>query len=556
MTCALGPLPALLILSMTSLFAVGCVGGSGSSGGEPDEPPLPDQPTWHRDVAPLVHRSCVGCHDDSGIAPFSLASYADAAALAGPSAAAVQAGRMPPWGARETAQCDPRRPFVDDLRLSDREVALLARWADQGAPEGDPATAAPLPSIPLATLAGVDQTLASAVPFTTVGTRDQFRCFVLDPQLDEDVFVDGVHFVPGNPQVVHHALLYVDQDGDDAERRADADGGYDCFGGPGFSDAELLGAWAPGGVPTEMPAGSGTRLRVGARLILQIHYHPKGADDPQEDTTTVQLRYTDHTPEYLALTTLIGNFQGGFGDGDGLLPEPGESWPEFRIPAGASGHVERMRYTVPDQHEGRAFPGMFVHTVATHMHYVGTGMRMRLVRPEKTPACTTGALDPLRRCVETSCAGAGGNALYDCAISRCVGEVGQLSNTCGDCLLSQGTDDVDAIYEGCSMVRRPAQYGSIPRQPAEECLLETPDWNFEWQRSYRYDAPIRELPLVEAGDVLEFECTFDNSMNNPFVREALAEQGLDAPQDVELGDETLDEMCLMAVGVLYKWPAE
>lgn len=61
---------------------------------------------------------------------------------------------------------------------------------------------------------------------------------------------------------------------------------------------------------------------------------------------------------------------------------------------------------------------------------------------------------------------------------------------------------------------------------------------------------------MQAGDVFEFECTFDNSMGNPFVRDALAQQGLDAPHDVELGDETLDEMCLMALGVIYKWPEE
>jgi hypothetical protein len=46
---------------------------------------------------------------------------------------------------------------------------------------------------------------------------------------------------------------------------------------------------------------------------------------------------------------------------------------------------------------------------------------------------------------------------------------------------------------------------------------QTPYFDFEWQRTYRYDA-------------------------------ALAEQGLDAPVDVFLGEQTLDEMCLGVVG--------
>jgi hypothetical protein len=88
-------------------------------------------------------------------------------------------------------------------------------------------------------------------------------------------------------------------------------------------------------------------------------------------------------------------------------------------------------------------------------------------------------------------------------------------------------------------------------QPAEECLLQTPDWDFNWQRGYLYDAPLDELPTVKSGDTLDFRCTYDNSLANPFVREALDAQGLTAPRDVVLGEETLDEMCLGVFGVAY-----
>jgi hypothetical protein len=89
-------------------------------------------------------------------------------------------------------------------------------------------------------------------------------------------------------------------------------------------------------------------------------------------------------------------------------------------------------------------------------------------------------------------------------------------------------------------------------EPAEECLLDTPKWDFDWQRGYRYDVPIEQAPSVATGDVLNLRCTYDNSMQNPHVQNALVEQGLTAPRDVLLGEETLDEMCLGIFGFAQK----
>jgi hypothetical protein len=85
-----------------------------------------------------------------------------------------------------------------------------------------------------------------------------------------------------------------------------------------------------------------------------------------------------------------------------------------------------------------------------------------------------------------------------------------------------------------------------------ECLLATPRWDFDWQRVYEIDAPISNMPRVHAGDLLRMRCTYDNTLDNPFVKRALAEQGLTEPVDVYLGDGSLDEMCLVAVGVAYE----
>ena len=81
-------------------------------------------------------------------------------------------------------------------------------------------------------------------------------------------------------------------------------------------------------------------------------------------------------------------------------------------------------------------------------------------------------------------------------------------------------------------------------QPAKECLLGTPKYDFNWQRGYAYDEPAEKLPTAAAGDKLRFTCKYDNTMGNKLVRKALAELHQASPAEIKLGEQTLDEMCL------------
>jgi hypothetical protein len=81
----------------------------------------------------------------------------------------------------------------------------------------------------------------------------------------------------------------------------------------------------------------------------------------------------------------------------------------------------------------------------------------------------------------------------------------------------------------------------------QECLVQTPYYNFNWQRGYTYDAAsYDDLPALHPGDVIRMRCTYDNSLENPWLVKALKEQHMTAPVDVLLGEETLEEMCLGA----------
>jgi hypothetical protein len=456
------------VTALGALLA-GCGGSSDAEGPGGMPGASASTPTWHKDIAPIVSGHCKGCHQLGGIGPFPLDSYASAKRVAGGMVSMVNAGLMPPWHARDTEECKPRLPWKEDIRLSDAQKKLLQDWVEAGAPEGDPARATALPAPPSLDLKNRNVRVTMAKAYNVQSGPDIFRCFPMPYTFAEETWLNGLQVVPGNAKVVHHVLVWLDKDGE-SDKRAGADGSYQCFGAPGFN-ASLLGAWAPGGVPVEPPPDVGLRIPKGSKIVINVHYHPgAGAED---DTTSVDLRWSAARPSFEALLALPGNART---PKDGLMPGPDDppSGPDFVIPAGVRDHTERMDITIP----ATLIVPAKIFGVGTHMHYVGTDMKVEIDR----------------------------------------------TNRVG---------------------------GPPPGEPVKECLIQTPHWDFHWQRGYAYDAPFAMLPTVRAGDVLNLRCTYDNSMMNPHVVSALQEQGLSSPRDVRLGEQTLDEMCLGAFGIAF-----
>lgn len=452
-------------IALATMAFAGCSGDEATEDSTADEVAQKDLPatvTWHEHIAPLVVGSCQGCHTEGGIAPFSMESYEQSAQWHRQIAQAVTSETMPPWGAQETDECTPPADFKDDLRLSDYEKRLFQKWSEQDAPEGERANAAELPNLPELTMQSPDLELTIPGSVDVEGTEDQFKCFRLDPEFDQDVWLTGMQVEAGNSEIVHHAIVYLDEN-DESSELVDESGSYDCFGSPLLSTPQIISAWAPGSVPTNLPEDAGLHVEAGSKLVMQVHYHPTGDGLETDDSTKAQFRFVEQEPEYTAAMYLIGNFGTpdlGLAGGEGYGLTTG---PEFLIPAGAQDHVEGNRFLLPEAELNVPFR---LWVVGTHMHYVGTDMKISVVQEGK-----------------------------------------------------------------------------------EQCLVQTPNWDFNWQRGYFYEGEVEELPAVYPGDVLDMRCTYDNSLENPFVREALEEQGLEEPVDVKLGDETLDEMCLGVFGV-------
>jgi hypothetical protein len=94
-----------------------------------------------------------------------------------------------------------------------------------------------------------------------------------------------------------------------------------------------------------------------------------------------------------------------------------------------------------------------------------------------------------------------------------------------------------------------------PDQPKEECLAHAPKWEFAWQRSYSYDAPIESLPTLEPGDVLQIRCTYNSSTENPYAVRAFQEAPMSSTIDVAYGEgSTFDEMCIARLSLVYPMP--
>ena len=285
------------------------------------------------------------------------------------------------------------------------------RSAAPATTHGGHSSPAPPPAAPLR--AGERLTTLTAprpyAPRPPAGATDEYRCFLVDPQLSRRTFLTGSQFLPRNVGIVHHAIFYRVDPVDVAEaRRLDADApgdGWTCFGGTGIggsapgqqldAGAAWVAAWAPGGGEGLAPTGTGHLLEPGGRLVMQVHYNllRAGGAGTATDQPGIRLRLMDGAARLAPLRTT-------------LLPAPvelpcaaGESGPlcdreaavldvmrRFGYRAGATvggltllcspgnrpvaGSVQRCDHTV--RHAAT------LHAVAGHMHLLGSSIRVEL----------------------------------------------------------------------------------------------------------------------------------------------------------------------------------
>lgn len=313
-------------------------------------------PTYHQDIAPLFANHCASCHQAGGIAPFPLVSYDDAKPYAQLAADLTRDRIMPPMTVDNSGAC---RTYKDARWLSDDEIAVIAAWAAAGAPEGSaPDAPPPIPAIDA--LDDANLALEMAEPYTPRGNEefpnDDYRCFFLDAPPD-DAYVTGFEIIAGQPQEVHHMLLFtlLTPEIEAAAQILDDEDegpGWECFSTPVDEDISLVAGWAPGTNVMRYPEGTGLFVPGGRRLVMQLHYNLL-VGTPVPDQTALKLRTVPSVLKEAALAPIA--------DTDLEVP-PGEAAASYSFSFPLVGLAEDLE----------------VHGVFPHMHQLGKTLRFEL----------------------------------------------------------------------------------------------------------------------------------------------------------------------------------
>lgn len=228
---------------------------------------------------------------------------------------------------------------------------------------------------------------------------DDYRCFLLDPELDQDTWLTGTHVRPGNPEVVHHVILFQvppskvkTAEAKDAESPGE---GWTCFGGSGLDqfqnvdDADWVGAWAPGAQESVTKPGFGTRLAKGSRIVMQVHYNLLAGTQP--DTSAAMLRLAPGSRSYQALKTMLlpapvelpcraKRADGPLCDRDPAVADVKE---RFGVEGNTADVLHLLCGTKPKAGEVQSCTRtigqtMTIHGVAAHMHLLGREIRIEV----------------------------------------------------------------------------------------------------------------------------------------------------------------------------------
>lgn len=293
--------------------------------------------TYTRQVARIFYASCLECHREGQLAPFSLRDYDNAASWAQMIAEVVREERMPPWLASPEYG-----HFANDRRLSKEDRQTILQWVENGCPKGDPAE---MPTPPNFTenwrIDQPDLVLhMRETPFDVPPEGPiSYQLFVVETNLKEDRWIQQAEVRPGNPSVVHHCSIWIIPPG----------GAREVF------DAQPAFAYGPGVAPLRLPSDGGILLRAGSALLFQLHYEPNGR--AEKDRSYVGLHLVD--AKKVRRPVVLDAF-----------------WPDkpIAIPPNASNYTVQGTITFARDAELMA--------MAPHMHLRGAAFRYILEYPD------------------------------------------------------------------------------------------------------------------------------------------------------------------------------
>ena len=224
-------------------------------------------PTFAKDIAPIFQKNCQQCHRPGSIGPMSLTTYQEVRPWVRSIKNRVVLGEMPPYRYDRHVGI---QELKDDLRLSESEIEMIARWVDDGAPLGDLADLPPPLSFPdLSEWAYADEfgppdLVIKTKPYTLPAEgSDVWWRPIVPSGLTEDRCLKAVSVKPAEQGrgVAHHAnsqLLDFDEESQE------------------WVQVERLSEYALGKTGEVVPEDACRLLPANSMVSWDVHYYPNG----------------------------------------------------------------------------------------------------------------------------------------------------------------------------------------------------------------------------------------------------------------------------------------
>ncbi len=225
--------------------------------------------TFAKDIAPVFQRSCQQCHQPDSVGPMPLVTYQQVRPWARAIKQKVVAGEMPPYRYDRNVGI---QQLKDDLRLSEPEIQMIARWVDSGAPMGNPAdlpapvTFANLNEWGFARQFGPPDIVVKTKPFTLPAKgQDVWWRPVVETGLTKDRCIKAVSVKPSlrGRAAAHHAnselVVFDEKIGQ-------------------YVESQRLSEYALGKVGEIVPPDSCRTLPANSLVRWDVHYYPTGEE--------------------------------------------------------------------------------------------------------------------------------------------------------------------------------------------------------------------------------------------------------------------------------------
>lgn len=271
---------------------------------------LAANPTFYKDVLPILQNHCQSCHRPGQIGPMPLLTYPQAQAKAKSIATMVRSRKMPPWFA------DPAYGhFANDPSLTADQIDIIEKWVAGGAQAGDPHNAPP----PMQWAEGwnIQQPdtvirMPKAVQIPSHGDVE-YTYEIVPTGFKEDKWVQMSEIRPMSRQHVHHAVVYIRPPESTWLRNAPVNQPFTAssLSDPHlqheahWTDSDLLLVYAPGSSPDQWPDGMAKFIPAGSDLVFQMHYTTNGHAD--RDQTAIGLKFAREVPKQRVLTLQLTN---------------------------------------------------------------------------------------------------------------------------------------------------------------------------------------------------------------------------------------------------------